>query len=546
MRRIALKHANKLRVIVLLLLPFWASSTNQLNTYHEKLKAEVQKLCNEKKYQKSLEYCIGEIELAQQQKDVIKECVATKLLGTTYYHMGRPKEAKREWLKAIELSEQGNVLMVAQNCYSNLGALSLESGDTKVAEKYFLKSLRYAQKRGPEAEADYLNTIRLLASFYGESKQFAKADSLFKQLLNNPTIPKNTSTYYTAQIFYSRILVESGRWQQGIALSDSCLRVARKLNNYDLHTTALSLHITNLAHQKRFEEVYQFNTELGQLVSQRNSRIIDKNISDAEVKFKTSQIAYEKEMLQLKSKKDTEQLIYLGIGIIGLLTATFIFITQRRKIRANELVQQEKIIALLAGEEKERTRVAKDLHDGIVQNLTALKMNLQSLQVPSLEDKNEITKIGSEIDLLNQEIRAIAYQMMPVTLKELGLAMALEDAFTRNLKNHHIACHFKSIGFEKRLPEYIEVNLFRIGQELLNNLLKHSKASKVDILLMQRNQHIHLIIEDDGVGFIPSKIHEGIGMNSIRVRLTAIQGKITIEPGEQVGTVVSILVPLNA
>jgi tetratricopeptide (TPR) repeat protein len=150
MRRMALKHAKILRVIVLLLLPFWASSTNQLNTYHEKLKAEVQKLCNEKKYQKSLEYCIGEIELAQQQKDVTKECVATKLLGTTYYHMGRPKEAKREWLKAIELSEQGNVLMVAQNCYSNLGALSLESGDTKVAEKYFLKSLSYAQKRGPE------------------------------------------------------------------------------------------------------------------------------------------------------------------------------------------------------------------------------------------------------------------------------------------------------------------------------------------------------------------------------------------------------------
>jgi len=545
MRRIALKYANILRVILLLLLPFWASGINQINTYHEQLKAEVQKLCNEKKYQKSLEYCIAEIELAQQQKDVTMECVATKLLGTTYYHMGRPKEAKREWLKAIELSEQANVLMVAQNCYSNLGALALESGDANVAEKYFLTSLGYAEKRGPEAEADYLNTLRLLASFYGESKQFAKADSLFKQLLNNPNIPKNTSSYYTVQIFYSRILVQSGRWQQGIALSDSCLQIARKLDNYDLYTTALSLHITNLAHQKRFEEVYQFNIELGQLVSQRNSRIIDKNISNAEVKFKTSQIAYEKEMLQLKSKKETEQLIYLSIGIIGLLTATFIFITQRRKIRANELVQQEKIIALLAGEEKERTRVAKDLHDGIVQNLTALKMNLQSLQAPGLEVKDELHKIGSEIDLLNQEIRAIAYQMMPVTLKELGLAKALEDAFARNLKNHNIVCHFESIGFEKRLPELIEVNLFRIGQELLNNLLKHSKATKVDILLMNRNQRIQLIVEDNGIGLPVGKIQEGIGMNSIRIRLSAMQGKIMFEPREHGGSVVTILVPLN-
>jgi signal transduction histidine kinase len=546
MIKIALNHAYIIRVIVLLLLPFWASGISQINTYHEQLKAEVQKLCNEKKYQKSLEYCIGEIELAQQQKDLIKECVATKLLGTTFYHMGRPKEAKREWVKAIRLSEQANVLMVAQNCYSNLGALALESGEYKVAEKYFITSLGYAEKRGPEAEADYLNTLRLLASFYGESKQFAKADSLFMQLLNNPNIPKNTSSYYTAQIFYSRILVESGRWQQGIALSDSCLRIARKLDNYDLYTTALSLHITNLAHQKRFEEVYQFNTELGQLVSQRNSRIIDKNISDAEVKFNTSQISYEKEMSELKSKKDAEQLIYLSIGIIGLITASFIFITQRRKIRANELVQQEKIRALLAGEEKERTRVAKDLHDGIVQNLTALKMNLQSLQTPSLAQQDELQKIGAEIDLLNQEIRAIAYQMMPVTLKELGLAKALEDAFARNLKSLHIAYHFESIGFETRLPEHIEVNLFRIGQELLNNLIKHSKASKVDILLMNRNERIQLIVEDNGIGIPAGKIQEGIGMNSIRIRLSAMQGKITFEPREQGGTVVSILVPLNA
>jgi signal transduction histidine kinase len=285
---------------------------------------------------------------------------------------------------------------------------------------------------------------------------------------------------------------------------------------------------------------------LGQLVSQRNSRIIDKNISDAEVKFNTSQISYEKEMSELKSKKDAEQLIYLSIGIIGLITASFIFITQRRKIRANELVQQEKIRALLAGEEKERTRVAKDLHDGIVQNLTALKMNLQSLQTPSLAQQDELQKIGAEIDLLNQEIRAIAYQMMPVTLKELGLAKALEDAFARNLKSLHIAYHFESIGFETRLPEHIEVNLFRIGQELLNNLIKHSKASKVDILLMNRNERIQLIVEDNGIGIPAGKIQEGIGMNSIRIRLSAMQGKITFEPREQGGTVVSILVPLNA
>jgi signal transduction histidine kinase len=179
-------------------------------------------------------------------------------------------------------------------------------------------------------------------------------------------------------------------------------------------------------------------------------------------------------------------------------------------------------------QENERTRIAKELHDGIVQDLTILKLNLTN--------NNYKEEIEPKLTKITKELREISYQMMPIALKELGLIPALEDLFERSFTQRGIAFNFEAFLLENRLDEKIEVNIYRICQELINNSLKHANATEINIILRQKNQLLTLIFEDNGQGFDISKVKQGIGLTSLKDRLEAIHGQIEFDSTINKGT----------
>ncbi len=144
----------------------------------------------------------------------------------------------------------------------------------------------------------------------------------------------------------------------------------------------------------------------------------------------------------------------------------------------------------------------------------------------------------------NKDLRNISHQMMPRALKDLGIIPALNDLLEGSLPYSNIKYSLEHFNIDERLPQKIEITLYRITQELINNIIKHSKADEVSVQLFKANNTIILIVEDNGVGILSQKNKKGIGLLNIASRLDLVKGSVNFEPSPKSGTLVTIKIPL--
>ncbi|MDR3340052.1 MAG: sensor histidine kinase, partial [Candidatus Symbiothrix sp.] len=187
--------------------------------------------------------------------------------------------------------------------------------------------------------------------------------------------------------------------------------------------------------------------------------------------------------------------------------------------------------SVLDGETSERKRLAKDLHDGLGGMLSAVKVNLDNLE--HLQNAREL------LDRSIDELRRVAHHLMPASLLRLGLKASLED-FCLSIPN----THFHYYGEDKRLDEKTEILIYRCVYELVNNALKHSDAENFNVQLVQDADRISLTVQDNGCGFDPQTVKEGMGLGNIRTRIAAFNGKIDIYSSQGNGTEVYVEFPL--
>lgn len=207
---------------------------------------------------------------------------------------------------------------------------------------------------------------------------------------------------------------------------------------------------------------------------------------------------------------------------------------------------------LVRAQEEERHRIARDLHDQLGQQIVVLRLKLASLQKtcdPLGDTYGRIDEIRQLARQFDSDIDLLAYQIRPAALDDLGLVAALEQFIGRWSAHVGIACTFDADRFGAvRLDPECETTFFRITQEALNNIYKHSGASNVNIFLEYKKEDAVLIIEDDGVGFAPgdeATVRRGIGLTGMRERLGLIDGKLEIESGRGSGTTIYASVPLR-
>jgi signal transduction histidine kinase len=209
--------------------------------------------------------------------------------------------------------------------------------------------------------------------------------------------------------------------------------------------------------------------------------------------------------------------------------------------------QESGLAAIIQAQEDERRKIAKDLHDGVGRQISAISMNFQAFtrkiakDIPDLGKETE--KIKSLIFDTSEEIRAISHQMMPRALTQLGLVDAMEDTVEISFKNSGIQVEFSIRGMEDRLSQEIETGIYRIAQELISNVIKHSGASIVIIELSQINNTILLTVKDDGIG-IKQADNRGIGITNITSRVNALNGSFTIEALPGKGTLATVKISL--
>jgi signal transduction histidine kinase len=235
---------------------------------------------------------------------------------------------------------------------------------------------------------------------------------------------------------------------------------------------------------------------------------------------------------------------------IGQLTVAFNTMTDSLEKAKQERAEQDRLRAqyvsnVIVAQEDERQRISRELHDSIGQLLTTLLVGLKNLKeaCAPTELEHRIEELRAVVGKTLEEVRTIAWQLRPSALDDLGLISALQRYIDDYQERHQISIDFIASSFNTRLPVEMEASIYRIVQESLTNIARHSQATAASVVIDRRGNAIRLIIEDNGIGFDPTVVRNSLGLQGIRERAALFNGRLTIEAQPGQGTSLFIEIP---
>jgi signal transduction histidine kinase len=200
---------------------------------------------------------------------------------------------------------------------------------------------------------------------------------------------------------------------------------------------------------------------------------------------------------------------------------------------------------MLKGQEEERSRLAKDLHDGLGGLLSGVKFSLSNMKDNLIITPDNMAVFERSLDMLDtsiKELRRVAHNMMPELLTKFGLDEALKEYVNGINATGLFTLKYQSVGMDTRIEKTTEIIIYRIVQELLNNIMKHATATEVMVQLVKEANRLSIMVEDNGKGFdtVKLKDNKGAGLTSIQSRVNYLKGRLDINSEEGKGTLVNI------
>lgn len=516
-------------------------------------------------------------------------------MGLTYSNLGSYDKALEQYYAALEqYSDTSKHKVYRASTYNNIGIIYSQIKEREKAINYFNKAL--STLGGIDDPYNYAAFITNLANEDREAGAFAKAIKLFeeayeKHLLTNnrygqAMVKYNIGISYQGMDQYDlgeRYLMESVAIRReigdrfGLAMSynmlssgfrskkqlntallysDSALSVTKELGSVDLYFKIYRQRWYTLREAGKIADALDAHVLFKTYSDSMNADASDKRFKELEVRYDVAQkdqkIALNE--LALREQQVTLQrrnFLLIGLSLLVLLVLALTLVWRSRyRYKQKQLLTQEalrmqkqQLEAVISAQEAEKFRFAQDLHDGMGQLLTALRLSLVKT------DQAEPSKSEILVDELYSELRNLAYNIMPQTLLRKGLVDALRELTERldgSVKD--IAIGFSAFGLEKRLPLKTEQLLYRVVQELIANVLKHAGASRIDLSLVADTDNVNIMVEDNGVGFDPSALlqSKGHGWANVQSRLQMLGATILVDsrPGRP-GTTFSIDLPLS-
>lgn len=506
------------------------------------------------KYALATEVANEGITLAAKNKLDSLEAVFIKYIGITNYLMDRRRAAVPYFEKAQEIAFKHGFWELEASCYNNMGGALTDVQEYVRAEPYLLKSIEImkAHERGDAATT--LRTYRVLARMYGESGHPEKAEPIYLTLIEKSKANKDTALLCDNLLYYSEILQRRGEINKALAMTEQVVAYRRKQKSlHDLHS-ALNMHSQNLLLAGRTKEAYALMEEVTYLMRKIFAKDLEKEISEVEVKYKTAQIKREKEMEALEAKKQKQVYLFCFAGILlvvgfGLYAWNQKKAARQKALHLAELAEAEKtrFRDVMETEEKERARIAQELHDGLGQLLSTARLHVAGLEDSvSTEDKPGVERSLKIIDDACVEVRSISHNMMPNALIRLGLIPAITEVVNNVNAARGIKIDFTN-NIDTSLGRSLDITIYRVVQEILNNMIRHAKASHISMSIERNKDNLEIRMEDNGIGFDTDSLKEskGMGWKNIFSRVSMLDGNIKLESEPEKGTVVHINLKLK-
>lgn len=509
----------------------------------------------------ALERFYAALKIAEKINDYTTQVRASNNIGWAMMELNQYEQAIASFRNCVKLIEEQQMIrlkstgVIYNNMASCFGALSkLDS-----AKKYAQLGIRFSAANGDFS--GQANGYFILGTAFEKEGDLAGAMDNFQ--LAQPLREKTGDPYYIvsdlAEIasLYSRM----GMPDKGIEAANKAIKLATENNieaKLPMIYTALA---ANYEKQGAFEEAAKIYKKLNDLKDSIYTDANPKALAEMQARYETEK--KEQQILLQRSQLDLQQselvrknITLIAIAVLVALATLLVYSMYRRyRLKQKAMIQAEILRhqelatkAVLEAEERERQRIAKDLHDGVGQIMSAAKMNLSSfeheLQFGSPEQQQKFQRIISLVDESCKEVRSVSHNMMPNALLKSGLAAAIRE-FTDKIDDKVLRVNLYAEGLDQRLDTNLETVLYRVVQECVNNVLKHSGASHLDISLIRDTDGISATIEDNGRGFDAADPHkkEGLGLKNIRTRVEYLKGTVEFNSRPGKGTLVAIHVP---
>ena len=476
-------------------------------------------------------------------------------LGILYQDLHELDKASHYLALSIPINEKYRPDLVAL-AHMNIGLVNHEKGllDTALSELRIALQI-YSSLNERKYIADVYNNIGTvffkkdeLDSAY---KYFTDARDLYKQL-------DNSYSFGQAYNNIALVIMERGEYDRALEILDTCLKYAKRTSNSELEAQVyynMYFAYNKKSDYKKALESYLIHDSLQEIIYNLNK---DRLMADLEMKYQNEKkqaqiLELEKTNLQkdLDLQVRTKQrnaFLFTGIGIIALISFAFLYFRQRTvkdriiaQQRIRQLEEEKKLLAaksLVEGQEEERKRIARELHDGLGVLLSTTRMQFSAIRDKSPENQPLIERATKLLEQASSDVRKISHNMMPGLLTKLGLYEAVEDLFEKVSETEGLTVRAHIHEDAQRLPENDEIMVYRIIQELVNNTLKHANAKTIEIQMQVMPGHLDIIYSDDGKGFSMEEKagSKSLGLQSIESRVNFLNGRMQLysAPGKGV------------
>jgi signal transduction histidine kinase len=488
--------------------------------------------------EKALEYFFQALKIFEKQN---KKNVMVNLygnIGSLYRSMAYLDHAIEYIEKSKKLAEELNDQHgIAYACY-NLGAIYFEQQDFEKAVEYESKSLEISLAENNTGMV--IHTLQALAKMYAEGlKDYEKAEQCAKECIELSEKYGSNGSIHSALTAMASVCMETKRYKECVEYASKAYNMADSTDYDDMLSLLPSLIASNI-HLGEKEDAEHYFAKYVEYTKKYNSESLHNSLTNQDVKYETQK----KELRISALEKERTLYVWIGVSIVViLLLAIGLLIYNHRLNRQKHLLSEQKIIQLeqekkliatqaaLDGEAVERKRMASDLHDGLGGMLTVVKRSLE--RVEHLQIAREM------LDKSIAEMRRIAHYLMPEALIKYGLKTSIED-FCCSIPT----VNFHFTGKDLRYDDKIEMLIYRCIYELINNSLKHSGAENINVTLSEEDNTILLTVQDNGCGFDPETVKEGMGMQNLRSRLQIYGGKLectsTLDNGTKTTIVLNV------
>lgn len=485
-------------------------------------------------------------------------------IGNVYNNgLLKHKEALEYYLRAMEIQVSLNDEAYLSFTYNNIGNAYYHLKEYEKAIDFFNRSILIKNKLGNrKGLASSYNNI---ANVFFDRGQYERSLDYYERSLEIRKEFDDPNGIATSFINIGNVYIKMKRPERAITYHLQALEKSRTVGYKEGVKEAL----TSLAADHELKGDFKNSLDYFKKASAAQDSLLNQQyleqIATSQVKYDTERKENENKLLQKDNQIKETQLaknrllqIFLLIGIV-LLVVVFILLFNRNKLRQKqaldaEIIRQQDLRskAVIEAEEKERVRIARELHDGVGQQLSAAKLNVAGLQsILKNTGAEEGMLLKNALDLLDEsvkEVRTVSHSMMPNALIKSGLVSAIREFIHKISSAGDLKVNLEIVGLTSRLDNTVETVLFRVLQEVVNNIIKHAKASEVSIQLVRHDNELSLLVEDNGKGFdVESKLKDGggIGLKNIQSRIAFLNGQVFFDSYPGKGTTVNIEVPLQ-